>query len=477
MGSLCSSANQPRHFYTMATKVAISILLLSLWEPCSAWEEITSLRTSPSIAKEGGSVTISCKANNWWNTCELIHADRFCTQENGGGYYNEIGYCNEKYDNRIKMVGEYKNQHYECAFQLSQVTLEDAGEWICRLHMYLSDEWTEKRTSLMVEPTEPYEVSIVAEPETGLKEGGDVVVKCYSNHPWSTCALEFNGGNCSQEANSNNDDKTSYELGQCDDARISTVGISHNECVFILNGVRLEDGEEDWKCHLMMAGGQWIGKSTTVTVEPQYEVVLEAEPSTGLATGDNVTFSCASNYPWTTCILLHTGNHCELTHADDSNNQCADSRITAVQSHGGKECVFKLRQVTTNDAGSWKCTLLMDHKDVQEWIETETSLEIRQPRTTRHPKVNNSSTYDDPTTSTLDDLTTEESTNKLSLGIAVGAIVLVLVLVSVLFVVRRRGGLLSSAKTLEENKRKNHGNIYTAVEMQLYSLNVKQEQS
>ena len=101
--------------------------------------ELTEVKLSKNTVTEGGSVTLYCHVDGWWEWCTFKHDGNLC----------DFGYdsndtvtqlnCTEDYEFRAEFVGDYNN--YECAMELSNVKLEDAGKWTCEVESYYAGRY------------------------------------------------------------------------------------------------------------------------------------------------------------------------------------------------------------------------------------------------------------------------------------------------------------------------------------------------
>ena len=86
--------------------------------------------------KVGDTVTLKCVASEWYEYCSWKHENQICTFE-WKRSFSEVRKqdCDGDMKERIQFLGNY-NDH-ECLIELSNVSLSDAGEWMCELESYL----------------------------------------------------------------------------------------------------------------------------------------------------------------------------------------------------------------------------------------------------------------------------------------------------------------------------------------------------
>ena len=113
-------------------KVILFSLLMSLTKAF----ELTEVKSSKSMVNEGGSVTLSCVVDGWWEWCTFKHNDNLCDFEWTKDTWNVTTLnCTEDYE----FVGDYDN--YECAIELTNISLEDAGKWTCEIESYYAGRY------------------------------------------------------------------------------------------------------------------------------------------------------------------------------------------------------------------------------------------------------------------------------------------------------------------------------------------------
>ena len=85
---------------------------------------------------EGNSVKFSCTTDSHWEYCTFKLKDKSCNFEWKRRHMNvTIGSCHKSIRNRIEFVGDYLK--HACKVKLKNVTLEDDGDWYCKMEQYV----------------------------------------------------------------------------------------------------------------------------------------------------------------------------------------------------------------------------------------------------------------------------------------------------------------------------------------------------
>ena len=89
-------------------------------------------------------VTLSCQADDWWNTCDFSHnGTSLCKISWTDGENVKVNYCN---GTRTEYGGGYGD--YKCALKLINVGLEHDGIWTCKMEDYDTRDENEKSKAM-----------------------------------------------------------------------------------------------------------------------------------------------------------------------------------------------------------------------------------------------------------------------------------------------------------------------------------------
>ena len=109
-------------------------LVLSLALVISNTFDLLEVRPKNISVKEGDSVTLFCSVDAYWEWCKFSHGGKVCDYVWKKEQWNVTVLNCEDFAGRAEFVADY--DQYHCAMKLSNVQLEDAGDWSCELESY-----------------------------------------------------------------------------------------------------------------------------------------------------------------------------------------------------------------------------------------------------------------------------------------------------------------------------------------------------
>jgi len=292
--------------------------------------KISEFKPRSKKVKQGETLTLWCKADNWWEWCTIEHEGKECqfiVIYDGSSYKYEKKKCNNGFDDRIEFDKNMEKKWYECGVTLRDVRPEDAGDWSCQMIKYY--DWTgefikyskkyygKPKATMKIEvdttetkvhkPAEdPTALALVSnsvlttstaeptvfkitdfKPQTQtVKVGDSITLWCRSEDNWEWCTFEHANKKC--QFVYDNDYKVSKSKTYCKnfDDRIKfdeTLKKNYRDCGITLTDVQPEDAGE-WSCKMlkyMYGDDGWSAKSREDYGEPRVTMNVKVSNTEG----------------------------------------------------------------------------------------------------------------------------------------------------------------------------------------------------
>lgn len=125
---------------TMGSIVFQFLLIVTLLSGSVFTFEMVTVKPKSVSVDEGGSIELFCAVDSYYEWCTFKrHDGKICDFEWKRDLWGlDVLECSE-FEGRYVRTGEYDKN--ECGFKLSNVTLEDAGQWTCELESYHSGRY------------------------------------------------------------------------------------------------------------------------------------------------------------------------------------------------------------------------------------------------------------------------------------------------------------------------------------------------
>lgn len=120
----------------MRGSVAKQVFSLLLSLGLSDGFKIVSTSQTEKVHQPGDTVTLSCRADSYWEYCSWSHKQRKCDLEwkySQGHVVKQD--CHVDLDPRLIYSGNYEK--HECSITISSLQLGDAGSWSCEMESYV----------------------------------------------------------------------------------------------------------------------------------------------------------------------------------------------------------------------------------------------------------------------------------------------------------------------------------------------------
>lgn len=115
------------------TLILVTILQLLLQTEAF---KVVSYTQDEKVHNPGDSVTLVCQVDSYWEYCNWKHDGRHCNLEWKRAVWNVTKQsCHGDLTDRVSIAGDYEK--HQCSIKISDLRLEDAGNWKCEMESYV----------------------------------------------------------------------------------------------------------------------------------------------------------------------------------------------------------------------------------------------------------------------------------------------------------------------------------------------------
>ena len=342
----------------------------------------------PRKISEGASNTqLQCNSDDFFKFCTFQHLGKKCVFETNysSGIPSKVNYCNFD-DDKIQFIGNPSKK--ECAIKLTNLTLDDSGEWSCKVEQQNPEDENQGngifalgKMNLIVKPTKNsgFRVTHVTYVDSPIMEGGAVNLNCSLNDNFHFCIFTL--------LNDNDMKKCVFDYGgnqiDCHEdfknrVRYASDSNQANKiCAIEITNVNLNDAG-NWTCQAekWLSSTQFQGqgevvqgyKNIVLNVVPDFKITSSSsQANTQKKVGYDLTLFCSASHPFEWCSIKHINDNkeCEFkrwkTIIRPSVLDCDFGRRYTYNNQDFQTCLVTLKNVTRKDGGQWLCELERFH--------------------------------------------------------------------------------------------------------------------
>jgi len=116
-------------------KFTLILVTLQLLHQAKSFK-VVSYTQDEKVHNPGDSLTLVCQVDSYWEYCNWKHDGRHCNLEWKRAVWNVTKQsCHGDLTDRVTIAGDY-NKH-QCSIKISDLRLEDAGDWKCEMESYV----------------------------------------------------------------------------------------------------------------------------------------------------------------------------------------------------------------------------------------------------------------------------------------------------------------------------------------------------